>query len=204
MFIPQKVTVPANDAFKEIQLMGCGVIVEKMPTYADINDIPTLHFNDQSATGQRLYPQSKYSSPDFTRLFIKGTAQAENDTIYILISDSPVTQEISPNLAISEAQNYPVPSADSPSGETVQSTDAAQYLTAAFSFSDTTKWKKALVSVDGADIKFFLNGRTPTTTNGHLLKDGDFFILNPEEASGFRFISAAATTPANLSLTYYV
>lgn len=202
MFTPITITVPAANTFLRFDIGGCGVIVEKMNTYYDIDSVPKLYFETKTAPAQRLYPQSKYSRPNFTRLWIEGSADAENDTIYLLVSDQSVIQEILPVFSLAEAQDTVEPSYE----DTVPSTDIEQYLTTAIGLSTKANWKYAIISVDEADIKFFYNGSSPAPNpggKGNLLKIGNFIKLSNNEIKNFKFISAEVAAPGYLTFTAY-
>jgi hypothetical protein len=69
------------------------------------------------------------------------------------------------------------------------------------------KARAALISVETADVRFTIDGTTPTVTSGtgagHLLNAGMFYELAGENnVSNFRCINAVASSGAVLKCTY--
>jgi len=69
------------------------------------------------------------------------------------------------------------------------------------------KARAALISVETADVRFTIDGTTPTVTSGtgagHLLVAGMFYELTGENnVSNFRCINAVANSGAKLKCTY--
>lgn len=69
------------------------------------------------------------------------------------------------------------------------------------------KAKAAIISVEGADIRFTIDGTTPTVSSGtgagHLLVNGASFIIYGEvNVSNFRCINAVASSGAKVKCTY--
>ncbi len=61
----------------------------------------------------------------------------------------------------------------------------------------------ALVTVEGAQVRFRVDGGNPSTTEGHLLNVGDTLTLvNAMEVKNFKAIRAGASD-ATLRITYY-
>jgi len=68
--------------------------------------------------------------------------------------------------------------------------------------------KKALVTVETADIRYTLDGTTPTITAGtaaiHLQAFGGGFVLSGEQAiANFKCINAVASSGAIVKATYF-
>lgn len=62
-------------------------------------------------------------------------------------------------------------------------------------------YNMALITVETASIRFWLNGQNPSTTAGHLLNSGDVLELDSaEQIDGARFIRTAAD--ATLMVSY--
>lgn len=61
--------------------------------------------------------------------------------------------------------------------------------------------KSALVSVDGTDIRWRVDGNPPSTTVGHLLKDGQYFEFFGNEVESLQVIATTGT--AAVAVTYY-
>jgi len=61
----------------------------------------------------------------------------------------------------------------------------------------------ALISLDGGDVRFRLDGGAPTAINGHSLSSGDTLVLNGTQSLlNFRAIRKD-TTDGTLRVTYY-
>lgn len=61
--------------------------------------------------------------------------------------------------------------------------------------------QSALVSVDGTDIRWRVDGNPPSTTVGHLLKDGQYYEFFGDEARNLQVIATTGT--AAVAVTYY-
>ena len=89
-----KITIPAANKLIEIKQAGCGIIVEKMSSY-NIEDVPSLIFDNQTEYLQPLHAYSQYSKENgFEHFFIQGTVASAGDVIYLLVSDMYVEQRI--------------------------------------------------------------------------------------------------------------
>lgn len=69
------------------------------------------------------------------------------------------------------------------------------------------KARAAIISVETADIRFTIDGTTPTVTvgtgAGHLLYSGNSFIVQGEKnVSNFRCINAVASSGAKVKCTF--
>jgi hypothetical protein len=68
------------------------------------------------------------------------------------------------------------------------------------------KARAAIISVETADIRFTINGTTPTVTTGtgagHLLQTGSSFIITGESnVANFKCINAVASSGAKVKCT---
>ncbi len=67
--------------------------------------------------------------------------------------------------------------------------------------------RAAIISVETADIRFTIDGTTPTVTSGtgagHLLASGASYVITGEmNVSNFRCINAVASSGAKVKCTY--
>jgi hypothetical protein len=65
------------------------------------------------------------------------------------------------------------------------------------------KARAAIISVETADVRFTIDGTTPTVTIGHLLPNGSSFIITGERnVTNFRCMNAVAGSGATVKCTY--
>jgi hypothetical protein len=60
---------------------------------------------------------------------------------------------------------------------------------------------QAVVQADGQDLRFTLDGSTPTTSLGFLIKNGTSFPFNMTDAAAAKFIAATAGGLMNVLFT---
>lgn len=61
--------------------------------------------------------------------------------------------------------------------------------------------QKAVVSCTEANLRYYVDGRTPTSTAGHQLYIGSAFVIGKSELTTVRFIEESAN--GVLEVTYY-
>ena len=61
----------------------------------------------------------------------------------------------------------------------------------------------ALISLEGGDVRFRLDGVAPTSTNGHSLGSGDTLVLNGTQSLLNLRAIRKGTTDGSLQVTYY-
>ena len=95
-----KITVPAADTLVEIEQAGCGILVEKMALYDNVEDVPSLIFDNPTELLQPLHAYSQYSKEKgFERFFVKGTVASAGTVVYLFVSDVFVEQRIQSSFA---------------------------------------------------------------------------------------------------------
>lgn len=54
----------------------------------------------------------------------------------------------------------------------------------------------AFITCEGGDVRFWLDGGTPTSTSGHLMEGGDALFLDRiDQLDGFRCVSSGGARP---------
>lgn len=60
---------------------------------------------------------------------------------------------------------------------------------------------QAVIQADGNDVRYRLDGTSPTATVGVILKNGTSIVLNMTDATAAKFIQTAATAVLNVTYT---
>lgn len=196
------ITVPAAGINTLVKETGCGIIVESMKSYSNAEDVPLLIFNNVNQNPQPLYPYSKYSMPNFTRFYIRGTSQSVGDTIYLLNTNQPTIQSISPVFNLSVLSENGVT-------QEIASTNVAQYLPNSILYSTGAitgkKAKSVLVQCKTNAITYSIEADPIQGGLGHLLTTTGFLACVKIEGfsfiENFKFISTVLNTHGVLTVT---
>ena len=79
---------------------------------------------------------------------------------------------------------------------------AAKILGTSTTFDPSTGCKEIFATLEGAPIRFLMDGTTPTSAIGHLMQPGDNLTLqNPWDIQKFRAIRTTGTS-GSLYVTY--
>ena|SRR3990167_9045294 len=86
--------------------------------------------------------------------------------------------------------------------ESITVTDTAQTFTAATYLTGSEKAKRAIITIESAQIRYTYDGTTPTSSVGHLCNPFDVIsLIGSDNITNFRAIRAGSTNAA-IKVTY--
>lgn len=203
----KKITLPGAGETLPVPMTGRSVIIEIMPVYKKLSDIPLISVEGDGFQSLPMYPRSIYGNDkEFNELVITGTAESDGGTAYLLT----VPQCLDTDLNVNTGSQY-----EATAGTTfsITSTDVAQSIPQLdLSDADGNLPRSIILTARDNPISYAFNTAPDQTNFGHVLlppnitsgseREADFIeVEGIDFILSLQFISANAGAAGELIVT---